>query len=68
MITRRCRKCYQQHEIFYTEFKDGTKHLIMICGKNYIYIPYEAGLDIKFHLNKQETKIANKVEIQTSLF
>lgn len=64
METRLCRKCGNYHEIFYVKHKNDTNHLLMICGRAYIHIPYEAGLNINTHLNKYETK-KNKTEEKT---
>lgn len=38
-MKHRCTKCDGEHEIYYVVHKDNTKHVVMRCFKNIIYVP-----------------------------
>jgi hypothetical protein len=51
LITRLCRKCGEQHPVFYFVNAKQT-HLVMICGREWTYAPYEEGLAIEVVYSK----------------
>jgi uncharacterized Zn finger protein len=62
----KCRKCGSEHEVYYVIHKDKTKHTVMRCGKNVIYIP-KASNDLNLEI--VPTKTQAKEQNQTrSLF
>jgi hypothetical protein len=55
-VTRLCRKCRSEHAVFYFVTTRRT-HLVMICGNQWTYIPFEDGLEIETVYSKSMMEI-----------
>src|SRR5262249_16744538 len=51
MVVRSCRKCGREHPVFYF-VNVKQRHLGAICGRSWIYLPYEEGLDVVVRYSK----------------
>jgi hypothetical protein len=56
-MTRPCRKCRNAHPVFYMVHKNESRHLVMICGNQWTYVPFEDGLDIEVRYSKNYQRI-----------
>ena len=61
-IFRTCRKCDEEHSVFYEIQKNNTYHLKMYCenNKTYIYLPKEHDLPIPIKESKNK-KLSGKL-------
>jgi hypothetical protein len=50
-IKRPCPKCSNEHSVFYFTTTVQT-HLVMVCGTNWLYLPFEEGLPVETLLAK----------------
>jgi hypothetical protein len=51
------RECKEMNRVYYHIFKNGTKHLVMLCPiHRYVGLPYESGLNIPYY-NKNDASI-----------